>query len=150
MYVLLTTKWYKCAYLYRCHAIVVSDNAEYFHHHINATLDTMGLTEVRSAHIIDIIEGHKGRGYGVSTSEELGEYDTLDTVGLTEVRSADIIDIIEGHKGRGYGVSTSEELGEYDTLDTVGLTEVRSADIIDIIEGHKGRGYGVSTSEELG
>ena len=56
------------------------DNADYFHGHIDETLEELGLSQdtegrpaVKSREIIDIIEGYKGRGYGLSTDEELGE-----------------------------------------------------------------------------
>ena len=61
----------------------VCDNADYFHGHIDETLvelglskskDTQGRPTVKSRDIIDIVEGYKGRGYGLSTDEELGKY----------------------------------------------------------------------------
>ncbi|KAL5005385.1 hypothetical protein ScPMuIL_018841 [Solemya velum] len=57
----------------RCHAVKVSDSADYFHEHINQTLRDVGLDlEVKSEEIIDIVSGYKGIAYGVSTDEELG------------------------------------------------------------------------------
>ncbi|XP_048744229.1 uncharacterized protein LOC125657593 isoform X2 [Ostrea edulis] len=56
---------------FKVHAMTVSDDAKYFHNHINETLSELGLTEVRSEDILDIIDGYKGRGYGLSTEEEL-------------------------------------------------------------------------------
>lgn len=66
----------------RVHAVCVCDNADYFHGHIDETLDELGLSNidsegrsaVHSRDIIDIIEGYKGRGYGLSTDEELGMF----------------------------------------------------------------------------
>ncbi|XP_033760439.1 putative D-cysteine desulfhydrase 1, mitochondrial isoform X2 [Pecten maximus] len=55
----------------RCHAIIVCDDKAYFTDHINQTLCSVGLDTVHCQDILDIIEGHKGRGYGLSTSEEL-------------------------------------------------------------------------------
>ena len=58
------------------------DDASHFHEAIDTILDKLGLSvsegsgedrpAVRSRDIVDIIEGHKGRGYGLSTDEELG------------------------------------------------------------------------------
>ena len=50
----------------------MSDDARYFHHHCNEMLEAVGLKKVRSEDILDVIEGHKGQGYGISTQEELG------------------------------------------------------------------------------
>ena len=61
------------------------DDASHFHEAIDAILDKLGLSVsegsggdrpvVRSRDIVDIIEGHEGRGYGLSTDEELGIID---------------------------------------------------------------------------
>ena len=59
--------------LIRCHAVNVSDNAAYFYNKINEDLNTGGL-DVKAEDIIDIIDGYKGRGYALSTQEELGGY----------------------------------------------------------------------------
>ena len=55
------------------------DDAAHFHGAINAILNKLGLSKgsegrpaLRSRDIVDIIEGYKGRGYGLSTDEELG------------------------------------------------------------------------------
>ncbi|CAH1245818.1 Hypp7558 [Branchiostoma lanceolatum] len=55
----------------KIHAVAICDDAAYFHRHINATLQEIGLTDVRSEDIVDIIEGYKGRGYALSTKKEL-------------------------------------------------------------------------------
>ncbi|XP_019620389.1 PREDICTED: putative D-cysteine desulfhydrase 1, mitochondrial isoform X2 [Branchiostoma belcheri] len=55
----------------RIHAVAICDDAAYFHRHINAALQEIGLTDVRSEDIVDIIEGYKGRGYALSTKKEL-------------------------------------------------------------------------------
>lgn len=52
--------------------MIVCDDAKYFHDHVNETLTELGLTDVRSEEILNIIEGYKGRGYGLSTQDELG------------------------------------------------------------------------------
>ena len=65
--------------LLRIHAVCVCDDAAHFHEAIDAILTKLGLSEgsegrpaVRSRDIVDIIEGYEGRGYGLSTDEELG------------------------------------------------------------------------------
>ena len=83
----------------------MSDNAAYFYNKINEDLRRGG-TEVRAEDNIDIIDGYKGGGYGVSIQHELGGQDW----GI-DVKADDIIDIIDGYKGRGYGVSIQHELG---------------------------------------
>lgn len=55
------------------HGIAVSDNAKYFHEHCNEMMQETGLKNLSSEDLLDIIEGHKGLGYGVSTEEELGK-----------------------------------------------------------------------------
>ena len=76
----------------RVHAVCVCDNADYFHGHIDETLkeiglsqsqDTEGRSEVKSKDIINIIEGYKGQGYGLSTDEELGK--RIDHIVLSSV-----------------------------------------------------------------
>ena len=61
--------------LSRClaHAVNVSDNAAYFYNKINEDLRIGGI-DVKAEDIIDIIDGYKGGGYGVSTQHELGGY----------------------------------------------------------------------------
>ena len=70
-YLLQLTNFLYFSHLIRCHAINVSDNAAYFYNKINEDLKTGGL-DVRAEDIIDIIDGHKGRGYSLSTQDELG------------------------------------------------------------------------------
>lgn len=55
----------------RCHAIIVCDDKAYFTDHVDQTLVRVGLDNVHCQDILDIIEGHKGRGYGLSTQGEL-------------------------------------------------------------------------------
>ncbi|XP_045215998.1 uncharacterized protein LOC123566167 [Mercenaria mercenaria] len=54
----------------RIHGVAVSDDATYFHHHCNEMIEAVGVS-ARSEDILDIIDGHKGEGYGISTQEEL-------------------------------------------------------------------------------
>lgn len=62
----------------KCHAINVSDNAAYFYNKINEDLQTGGL-DVQAEDIIDIIDGYKGLGYGVSTQDELEDIIQIST-----------------------------------------------------------------------
>ena len=59
--------------LSRClaNAVNVSDNAAYFYNKINEDL-RRGEIDVKAEDIIDIIDGYKGGGYGMSTQHELG------------------------------------------------------------------------------
>lgn len=54
----------------KCHAVNVSDNAAYFYNKINEDLQAGGL-DVKAEEIIDIIDGYKGQGYGLSAQHEL-------------------------------------------------------------------------------
>ena len=56
----------------RVHGIAVSDDRHYFHNHVNETLKSIGIEDVKSQDILHIVEGYKGRGYGLNTQEELG------------------------------------------------------------------------------
>ena len=49
----------------------MSDSAAYFYNKINEDLRNWGI-DVRAEDIIDIIDGYKGGGYGVSTQQQLG------------------------------------------------------------------------------
>ena len=55
----------------RVHGVAVCDNNGYFHSHCNKMLSEMGVVDVASEDILDVIDGYKGRGYGESTDEEL-------------------------------------------------------------------------------
>ena len=59
----------------RIHAVAVCDNAQYFYDHVDQTLDTLGMGEkVKSTDILDVVDGYKGKGYGLTTDEDLGTY----------------------------------------------------------------------------
>jgi len=55
----------------KIHAVSVSDDKKYFHKHINDTLLGLGLNDVTSEDIVDVIDGYKGSGYGATTPEDL-------------------------------------------------------------------------------
>lgn len=54
----------------KVHGIIVSDDKKYFHDHVNSLLVKMNLN-VSSPDILNLIEGYKGTGYGLSTQEEI-------------------------------------------------------------------------------
>ena len=63
----------------RIHAICVCDDAEYFYNFVDDHFKKLGLTEtnglaINVKDVVDIVDGHKGRGYALSTSEELSMY----------------------------------------------------------------------------
>ena len=58
---------------YRCRAINVYDSGPYVYNKINEELKTAGL-DVKAEDIIDVINGYHGKGYGISSQEELGGY----------------------------------------------------------------------------
>ena len=69
---------YVCVCDCRVHGVCVCDNAAYFLGHIDEQLKALGLDVtadgkvVRASDIADVIEGYKGRGYGLNTDSELG------------------------------------------------------------------------------
>ncbi len=50
----------------------VCDDADYFLGHIDEHMKIFGL-DVRASDIASVIEGYKGRGYGLNTDSELGK-----------------------------------------------------------------------------
>ncbi len=80
----------------------ICDDANYFHGHIDETLHAMGLATnldnkpLRSRNIVDIIEGYKGQGYGLSTQEELDQL--LEIFTVTGV-SVDPVYTLKGVRG---------------------------------------------------
>ncbi|KAK3755487.1 hypothetical protein QZH41_009704, partial [Actinostola sp. cb2023] len=55
----------------KVHAVNIRNSAESLYNHIQEDLEKAGLNDVKAEDILDIMEGHKGRGYGLSTDEEL-------------------------------------------------------------------------------
>ena len=57
----------------------MSNDASYFHTYVDQQLGIFGLAtnlEGKSLHscdIVDVIDGYKGQGYGLSSDEELGQ-----------------------------------------------------------------------------
>ena len=60
-------------FVFRVHAVNIRNSAESLYNHIQEDLEKAGLNDVKAEDILDIMEGHKGRGYGLSTDEELGK-----------------------------------------------------------------------------
>lgn len=68
--------------MHRIHAVSVcdADDTAQFYVDIDTILGKLGLSKdsdegrsaVRTRDVVDIIEGHQGRGYALSTDEELG------------------------------------------------------------------------------
>ena len=57
----------------RIHAVAVCDNAQYFYDHVDQTLEAIGMGDkVKSTDILDVIDGYKGKGYSLTTDEDLG------------------------------------------------------------------------------
>ena len=50
----------------------MSDSSSYFYDHLDHCLSEVGITEVKGRDIVDFVDGYKGRGYALSTQEELG------------------------------------------------------------------------------
>ena len=80
----------------------ICDDANYFHEHIDETLHAMGFESnsdgkpLRSRNIVDIIEGYKGLGYGLTTQEELDQL--LEVFTATGV-SVDPVYTLKGVRG---------------------------------------------------
>ena len=62
----------KCNPCFRIHGINLIEDAPYYHKNINNSLCEVGLETTKSEEIVDIIEGHGGKGYAVSTQDEFG------------------------------------------------------------------------------
>jgi D-cysteine desulfhydrase family pyridoxal phosphate-dependent enzyme len=60
-----------CGSPVKIHAIAVSDNSEYFYQHVDATLAELGIGHHTAQDLLTVVDGHKGRGYGLSTPAEL-------------------------------------------------------------------------------
>ena len=57
---------------FRIHAVAVCDNANYFYDHVGETLEAIGMGDkVKSTDILDVVDGYKGQGYGLTTDEDL-------------------------------------------------------------------------------
>lgn len=69
---------YLCNRPFKIHAISVCDDQNYFHNHVDETLEQLGLHhQVSSRDILTVIDGFKGRGYGLTTEAELDNIQTV-------------------------------------------------------------------------
>ncbi|XP_076435736.1 uncharacterized protein LOC143275473 [Babylonia areolata] len=55
----------------RVHGICVSEDAAHFYKFLDTTLEELGLGHLRSRDLLRLVDGHLGRGYALSTDEEL-------------------------------------------------------------------------------
>ncbi|XP_065898951.1 uncharacterized protein [Dysidea avara] len=56
----------------KIHAVAVCDNANYFYDHVGDTLEAIGMGDkVKSTDILDVVDGYKGQGYGLTTDKDL-------------------------------------------------------------------------------
>jgi len=61
-------------YLFSCriHAVSVSRSIDYAYNTVQKELERAGLDNLRAEDIVDIMETYQDKGYGESTTEELG------------------------------------------------------------------------------
>lgn len=56
---------------FKIHALNVCDNAKYFYDHLDTQLKELHLDQFKANELVNIIDGYKGSGYGLSTNAEL-------------------------------------------------------------------------------
>ena len=64
------------SFCFSIHGVAVCDNAAYFHGHASGILQQLGI-HVHAEDVLDIVEGYKGEGYGITTEEGLGRLTTF-------------------------------------------------------------------------
>ena len=53
--------------------MAVCDNTQYFYDHVDQTLEAIGMGDkVKATDILDVVDGYKGKGYSLTTDEDLG------------------------------------------------------------------------------
>ena len=57
----------------RIHGIAVANDKTHFHRHADAIYKEIGV-DVKSHDILDIVEGYKGRGYGIACDEDYSKH----------------------------------------------------------------------------
>ena len=55
---------------FKIHAINICDNAKYFYNHLDEQIKELNL-KYKAVDLVNIIDGFKGAGYGISTDNEL-------------------------------------------------------------------------------
>lgn len=63
----------------KIHGITIGLKADFVHNHVNEMIRAMGLVDVKSKDIVDIIDGYIGDGYAKSTDEDHNLYKTIAT-----------------------------------------------------------------------
>ena len=56
----------------RMHGIAIAYEAQYSYDHMQATLDSIGLNDVRPKDLFEVVESYIGEGYAMTTQEALG------------------------------------------------------------------------------
>ena len=56
---------------FKIHAFNVCDNSKYFYNHLDAQLKELNINQYKALDLVNIIDGYKGNGYGISTNAEL-------------------------------------------------------------------------------
>ncbi|XP_002121189.2 uncharacterized protein LOC100175554 [Ciona intestinalis] len=54
----------------KLHAVSVCDDKYFFHEHVNQMLNELGISGAQSEDLVDIIDGYKGEGYGLTTKQD--------------------------------------------------------------------------------
>eukprot|EP00040_Diaphanoeca_grandis_P028561 m.165626 g.165626 ORF g.165626 m.165626 type:complete len:382 (+) comp31390_c1_seq4:124-1269(+) len=84
-----------CGSPIKIHAIAVCDDSNYFYKHVDETLLELGLDQKYKARdLLSVVEGHKGRGYGLSTQTE------LDEISSVSMQTGVVLDPV--YTGKGY------------------------------------------------
>ena len=60
------------------------DNPDYFYHFIDDHIQLFGLNGVTARSIVYLIDGYKGRGYALSTEEELSKFPAFGCITLLD------------------------------------------------------------------
>jgi len=56
--------------------VAIGDDAAFFHAHCQGMIERVGL-HVKSEEILDVIDGHVGQGYGITSQEILGVWPSI-------------------------------------------------------------------------
>ena len=52
--------------------MIVGNRPNYFYEHVSETLEAVGIGDkVKSSDILDVVDGYKGQGYGLTTDKDL-------------------------------------------------------------------------------
>jgi D-cysteine desulfhydrase len=56
---------------FKIHSFNICDSSKYFYGHLDQQLKDLGLGQYKAVDLVNIVDGYKGAGYGVSRNEEL-------------------------------------------------------------------------------